>query len=440
MKNKQNKEKKNISLLRWKNTVFVSAVSLILCCMIGCGRVMEEETFEPPVAVEVQELESTQAIEVSEFLDETTEELTEVIDPAEESEKSQEEPIEESSDELPDSSITLIMVGDVLMHTPVTESGLAEDGTYHYEHLFANVKDLIKDADIAMVNQEVILGGTAIGLSGYPAFNAPFEVGDALADAGFDVVLHATNHALDKGEKGIRNCLEFWRDRYPEMKIAGIYGDWESYNNGVAFIEQDGIKIAILNYTYGTNGIPLPKDAPYLVNLLDRAKIASDVKKAKQEADFVVLCPHWGTEYRHDPDESQKEWAKYFADLDVDLVIGAHPHVIEPVEWVDDTLVYYSLGNFVNATSGTGNGVADRMLGSMAVVHITKEDDKVKISDYESIPLVSHLEHGYGNITVYPMEEYTTELASKNWIVEQDGNFSLEYLQNLWSRVMERRR
>ena len=114
--------------------------------------------------------------------------------------------------------------------------------------------------------------------------------------------------------------------------------------------------------------------------------------------------------------------------------------MIEPVEWVGDTLVYYSLGNFVNATSGTGNGVADRMLGSMAVVHITKEDDKVKISDYESIPLVSHLEHGYGNITVYPMEEYTTELASKNWIVEQDGNFSLEYLQNLWSRVMERRR
>ena len=421
MKKKQNKEKKNISLLRWKNTVFVSAVSLILCCMIGCGRVMEEETFEPPVAVEVQELESTQAIEVSEFPDETTEELTEVIDPA-------------------DSSITLIMVGDVLMHTPVTESGLAEDGTYHFEHLFANVKDLIEDADIAMVNQEVILGGTALGLSGYPAFNAPFEVGDALADAGFDVVLHATNHALDKGEKGIRNCLGFWQECYPEMKIVGIYGDWESYNNGVTFIEQDGIKIAILNYTYGTNGIPLPKDAPYLVNLLDRAKIASDVEKAKQEADFVVICPHWGTEYRHDPDESQKEWAKYFADLDVDLVIGAHPHVIEPVEWVDDTLVYYSLGNFVNATSGTGNGVADRMLGSMAVVHITKEDDKVKISDYESIPLVSHLEHGYGNITVYPMEEYTTELASKNWIVEQDGNFSLEYLQNLWSRVMERRR
>lgn len=452
MKNKQNKEKKNISLLRWKNTVFVSTVSLILCCMIGCGRVMEEETFEPPVAVEVQELESTQAIEASDTIEESIEETIqkkdesnnsnelELDDPAEESEKSQEEPIEESSDELPDSSITLIMVGDVLMHTPVTESGLAEDGTYHYEHLFANVKDLIRDADIAMVNQEVILGGTALGLSGYPAFNAPFEVGDALADAGFDVVLHATNHALDKGEKGIRNCLGFWQECYPEMKIAGIYGDQESYNNGVIFIEQDGIKIAILNYTYGTNGIPLPKDAPYLVNLLDRAKIASDVEKAKQEADFVVLCPHWGTEYRHDPDESQKEWARYFADLDVDLVIGAHPHVIEPVEWVDDTLVYYSLGNFVNATSGTGNGVADRMLGSMAVVHITKEDDKVKISGYESIPLVSHLEHGYGNITVYPMEEYTTELASKNWIVEQDGNFSLEYLQNLWSRVMERRR
>ena len=435
---------------------------VILCYVIGCGRYDESiDEIEKPIAVESLRLEEIQTSkeEEADLPEESIkEEESEETDLPEESIKDGQGKEEESYRET--SEVTLVMVGDVLMHTPVTESGLAEDGTYHYDHLFAHVKNLIEDADIAIVNQEVILGGTELGLSGYPTFNAPYEVGDALADAGFDVVLHATNHALDKGEKGIRNCLAFWQQFHPEMKVVGIHPDQESYDD-VTFIEQHGIKIAILNYTYGTNGIALPKDAHYIVDLLDREKIAEDVEKAKEEADFVVLCPHWGTEYRLEPDASQKEWASYFADLGVDLVIGAHPHVIEPVEWVkvasdaEDVridpnkmdisetdkktgmLVYYSLGNFVNATSGVGDGVANRMLGSMAIVHITRVDDKVIISENESIPLVSHLEHGYGNITVYPLEQYTQELASKNWIVEQDGNFSLEYLQNLWKRVMK---
>ena len=402
-------------------------ICVILCGMTGCGWSDEiADLPDAPILIESQSLEEVQATQEAQATQETqgTQESNqeEAQDEEAQPEIETNQNIEDQNIEDHDTEITLVMVGDVLMHTPVTESGLAEDGTYHYEHLFAHVKDQIEDADIAMVNQEVILGGAELGLSGYPAFNAPYEVGDALADAGFDVVLHATNHALDKGEKGIRNCLAFWQQFHPDMKVVGIHPDQESYDD-VTFI------------------------APYIVNLLEREKIARDVKKAKEEADFVVVCPHWGTEYKHDPDAGQKEWASYFADLSVDLVIGAHPHVIEPVEWVnttsevDDvstgTLVYYSLGNFVNATSGVGDGVADRMLGSMAVVHLIKEDDKVTISDYESVPLVSHLEHGYGNITVYPLEQYTQELASKNWIVEQDGNFSLEYLQNLWERVMK---
>lgn len=315
------------------------------------------------------------------------------------------------------------------------------DGTLNYDHLFAHVKERIEGADIAIVNQEVILGGEELGLSGYPCFNGPYEVADALVDSGFDVILHATNHALDKGEKGIRNCLAYWKGHYPQIQVAGINEGQAAQDEQLVIVEKNGIKAAILNYTYGTNGISLPASAPYLVNMLDKEKIAQDVAVAKEQADFVVVCPHWGTEYRHSPDQSQQKWASYFAELGVDLVIGTHPHVIEPVEWVEGvnghrTLVYYSLGNFVNATSGQGAGVADRMLGEMAEVRLIQDEDgSVSIDTCETYPIVSHLKSGAQGITVYPLEAYTPALAAENEIILQDAEFSLEYLQKVWEDV-----
>ena len=339
------------------------------------------------------------------------------------------------------SQLSLVMVGDVLLHTPVLESGRLPDDTYCYDHLFQYVKPQVEAADIAIVNQEVILGGTELGLSGYPCFNGPYEVADALAGCGFDVVLHATNHALDKGEKGVRNCLDYWENEYPQIQVAGINKSKEAQENEVVIVEKNGIKVAILNYTYGTNGISLPSSAPYLVNLLDKEKIEKDVTFAKEMADFVVVCPHWGTEYQHAPDKNQQKWAAYFADLGVDLVIGTHPHVIQPVEWVEgengnQALVYYSLGNFVNATSGQGSGVADRMLGAMAEVRLVKnEEGMVIIDSFEALPLVTHLESGEQKITVYPLEDYTAELENGNEIIMQDSSFSIDYLKQIWNEV-----
>ena len=297
------------------------------------------------------------------------------------------------------------------------------------------------EADLALVNQEVILGGTELGLSGYPRFNGAYEVGDALANSGFDVILHATNHALDKGEEGLRNCLSFWNSKYPKIAVAGIHGSWEEQNQ-ITIVENQGIRLAVLNYTYSTNGISMPQEAPYLVSMLDKEKIAADVALAKEQADFIIVCPHWGTEYHHEPDKKQQSWAQYFADLGVDLVLGTHPHVIEPVEWVtgkdgNQTLVYYSLGNFVNATSGTGEGVADRMLGAMARVTLHRDEEgKVFIKTFDAEPLVSHVKSGIQGITVYPMEEYTPSLEQENEIIKQDNNFSIEYLVQVWNQVM----
>ena len=339
-----------------------------------------------------------------------------------------------------ESFVTLKMVGDVLLHTPVSDSGKMSDGSYNYDHLFKNVKEDISSADIALVNQEVILGGTEMGLSGYPAFNGAFEVGDSIVKAGFDVVLHATNHAIDRGKKGLINCLNFWESRYPEIAILGINKTQEEQDT-VFICEKNGIKIAILNYTYGTNGIAMPVDMPFAVNLIDKNKIAKDIEFAETNADITIVCPHWGVEYTHSENSNQTELATYFAELGADVIIGTHPHVIQPVKWVEASngnkaLVYYSIGNFINCTSEYGNTVADRMVGAIANVTIKKASDgSVIISDYSVTPLVTQMLFGTAEITTYKLEDYNQELASKNEVITRDERFSYDFCVNLCNEV-----
>ena len=332
-------------------------------------------------------------------------------------------------------SVNIKMVGDVLLHERVVESGLSPDGTYNFDHLFKHVRDDIESADIASVNQEVILGGKELGLTGYPSFNGPFEVGDALVLAGFDIVLHGTNHALDKGSRGVVSCCNFWRNSYPDISFIGISDSADDPNN-ICIKEANGIRIAFINYTYGTNGIPLPAGYPNAVTYLDEATIRSDTAYAEENADFTVVLPHWGTEYVHEPDENQKRWAALFAECGVDLVIGTHPHVTEPVEMIGSMPVYYSIGNFVNSTAQTGAGIADRMVGAIADVTLTRDDTgKVYIESYGVIPTVTHLSDGFGGVTTYKLSDYTEELAGENLIKASDPAFSLEYCQKLNAQI-----
>lgn len=340
-----------------------------------------------------------------------------------------------------DTSVSLVMVGDMLMHMGVVKSGYLEDGSRNYDHLFQNVEDLIKDADIAIVNQETILGGEDLNFTGYPRFNSPFEVGDAIVNAGFNVVLHATNHALDKDKQGILNCLSYWETNHPEIAVLGIQDKKQSQENIFVF-EKNDIKIAILNYTYGTNGLPLPEDMPYCVNLLDKERVKNDLLKAKEIADFIVVCPHWGTEYSHSVSSYQKDWAQFFLDNDVDLVIGSHPHVIEPVELFEredghKMLVYYSLGNFVNATNSYKSNIADRMVGAMAKVKITKNGTtkETYISEYGIEPLINHYQYGVGYMSCYKLSDYTDELVQKSETINRDSRFSVSFSYDLCNEV-----
>ena len=337
--------------------------------------------------------------------------------------------------------VDILMVGDILLHENVQNSGKLPDGTYNYDHLFENVITDIQSADIAIANQEVILGGTELGLSGYPAFNGPFEVGDALVNAGFDVILHATNHTLDRGKKALLNCLEYWEINHPEVAVLGAFDSQEDYDNSIYVYEEDGLKIAILNYTYGTNGIPSPSDMPFAVARLEEEKVISDLQKAEGLADFTVVCPHWGTEYQHKQSAEQEKWANLFMEYGADLVIGTHPHYIQPVEMLtgengEEMLVYYSIGNFINSTNESGRGTADRMVGAMAHVTIAKnEAGEAYIKDYGVEPLVTQLLYGAQEITTYKLSDYTEELASQNEILKKDSVFNLTFCQELCEDV-----
>lgn len=359
-------------------------------------------------------------------------------------EESSEISVEEPSPS-PTPEYKIIMVGDVLLHTPVEESCRQSDGSYDYDSLFAHTKETIEAADLALVNQEVIIGGAGLGISGYPCFNADFSLCDSLVETGFDVICHATNHAMDKGRAGLVNCAEYWKNNYPQITVLGIHDTAETSTTGGAdpvILELPDMRIAILNYTYGTNGISLPEGMPYAVDLLDEKQVAADIQRAEELADFTIVCPHWGTEYRLTPDASQEKWTKIFAENGADLVLGTHPHVIEPIEWVTDEesnqemLVYYSLGNFVNWTSGIGEGVANRMVGGMAEVTLTKNGNgEVEIEDYGVRPLVSHVTSGPGGVTTYFLEDYSEELAEENEIISQDPDFSFAYCIDLCDTV-----
>lgn len=424
---------------------FILAIMITMCLsLVGCGNQESQHVSRQSLSndeeisnvSEVLHSEESFPESVESSIGEAVSELSEVTSFEAPPTATESASIEETAP-----AVSLIMVGDILLHTPVEKSALQADGSYDFTAIFSETKELIQEADLALVNQEVIIGGEELGISGYPAFNAPYAIGDALVDAGFDVICHGTNHALDKGSRGLTNCLAFWEENYPDIAVLGIHDSQESQDS-IYIYEQDGIRIAILNYTYGTNGIPLPSDMPYAVDMLEQEQVVEDIAKAEELADFTIVCPHWGTEYELGVSSMQKKWTQIFLENGVDLVLGTHPHVIEPIEWVTDEetgremLVYYSLGNFVNWTSGTGTGVANRMVGGMAQVTIEmSEDGETFIADYGVEPLVCHLQEGTNGVTVYPLEEYTEELGSSNEIGKQDNNFSLEYCEALCRKV-----
>lgn len=335
------------------------------------------------------------------------------------------------------SIVSLVAVGDNLIHNSVLKSGRINDSTYNFDRLFDVMRDDFQEADIAIINQETILGGDFRPYDGYPNFNSPNELGDAIVKSGFDVVLQASNHTLDVGTQGVLNCIEYWK-KQDDITYLGI-NDSQEERETIRVIERNGIRIALLNYTYGLNGRILPKDKPYLVNLIDTTMIKSDLEKAEILADFTIVFPHWGVEYVYKPNKEQTSLAKMMVRYGADLIIGTHPHVLQPIEWIETSngnkaLCYYSLGNYTSGQKAT-----PRVLGGMAKIEIKRINDSVFINNAGVVPLITHYEwvNGTSLHQTYKLSEYTERLEKRHSLNYYDSTFSVRALKDLSEQIVK---
>lgn len=265
------------------------------------------------------------------------------------------EPVDMAPQTLPNPTVTLCAVGDIMMHEGQIWSGHDPNtDTFDYTHFFNEVKPVIAEADIAIANLETTLGGKELKYTGYPMFNSPDALAATIKDAGFDVVVTSNNHCLDRGEKGILRTLQVLEEY--SLCAVGTNASPEGVEQ-IPTKEANYIKISFLAYTYGTNGIPIPKGKPYLVNLIEEERILKDIGKARTQSDAVVVYLHFGQEYKLTPSKEQKQLAQLLLENGADLVLGSHPHVVQPGEWVlveedgEQIKKYaaYSLGNFISA-------------------------------------------------------------------------------------------
>lgn len=277
--------------------------------------------------------------------------------------------------------VSFLCAGDNLIHTSLLHK--EEQG---YDSFYERIKPKIEAADFASLNQETIFVEDRGLISDYPRFGTPVEVGDAIAAAGFDIVTLANNHVLDKGLYGIKVTSAFY-DKQEGMTYLGINPpgqEEQTPEDAVKIVEKNGIRVALLNYTYGTNGLPSPKEYPYVVERFsDEERVKKQLSYARTNADAVIVFAHWGTEYSTETDEKQQYWSDILLEYGVDVVIGTHPHVLQPYEmrtWEDghQMLVYYSLGNLIS-----GQTREDCQIGGLAEFTIVKSPQgQVTIEDY----------------------------------------------------------
>lgn len=342
-------------------------------------------------------------------------------------------------------SAKLVAVGDNLMHRSCTLSAKNADGTYDFTKHFANMADIFKAADLAVISQDTVLGGIELGATSTETgiFNTAVELADGMADAGINVVLAANNHIMDEGSAGLNTMMSYFSTKYPDITLLGVNNSREAKDEPV-YVETNNIKIAMINYSYGSNQTADLDASPYLLNQYDENWLSDILKQAREEADFIIAFPFWGEQNSMDYTQEQERQAQFLADNGVDLIIGSYPHVVEPVKWItaengDRTLVYYSLGNFQSIQNTVEN-----MLGGQANITISKEEDGTHISDYSLDFVVTHYEQResseyYDIVTTYPLADYTSDLAARHGMsVSGNEEFDLASLQGLSSQILSK--
>lgn len=348
-----------------------------------------------------------------------------IVDP-EKPEVIEEEPVVVEVDPEPEKRVSFYGLGDNLIHSFVYRYAYQRDGSYDFTPIYQNLAADIQAADISYINQETVLGGDHKGFSGYPNFNTPSDMANSLASLGFDVVNGSNNHSLDMGTDGLINSLAYWAEIEDDVLFTGVFKSQEERDT-IPVIEREDVKISFLSYTYGTNGHV--SDSSYHINYFNRDLITADVKRAQELSDFVVLAAHWGDEYTLAPNAMQLEYAQLCADLEVDVVLGSHPHAIQPIEWITgetghQTLVIYSLGDVMSSA------IKDiTLLGGSVNFDFVKSGEDKGIENVYFEPNIIHYEAATpGNINtrtnfkVIKLKDYTPELEQRHALNGHEGN------------------
>ena len=319
---------------------------------------------------------------------------------------------------------SIVMVGDALIHDSIYKDAYKGNNVYDFSQMFTYIEPIIQEYDIRYYNQESIIGGKRLGISTYPRFNSPDEIGETLVSIGFNLVSLANNHTLDKNEAGVLYSVNFWK-KQEGVYTAGSYESWEERNR-VTIFEKKDITFAFLSYTMRTNGLKPPSGKEYLINVYSDDIVAKDIEKAKNNAEVIIVAIHWGDEYKHTPNAEQKRIATYLSNLGVHLIIGAHPHVVQPVGYINETLVIYSLGNFIAAQRTIG---IDKMIGLMVGVEIVVDEDSNVSFENLNYKLTYTYSNNFTNYKVIPFENLTEQLLRNYKALEE------EYLQKVEKEV-----
>ena len=255
----------------------------------------------------------------------------------------------------PDVTFTLTAIGDIMCHnTQYWDAYQKETDTYDFSYVFENVKDYIAAGDVSIANIETSFAGKERGYSNYPVFNSPDELARDVKATGLDIITTAGNHCLDMGYSGLSRTIDVLKNNGIEQ--LGTYKSQEERDT-IFIKDVKGIKIAFIDYTYGTNGIPVPSGKEYCVNLIDKNLIKKDIESAKsQNVDMIVACMHWGDEYKTKANKEQEDLADFLFKNGVNVIIGNHPHVLEQMEkrtvtledgTTQDGFVIFACGNFI---------------------------------------------------------------------------------------------
>ena len=329
-----------------------------------------------------------------------------------------------------ETDVNLLFAGSIFLNQRAYKSGAKPDNTFNYNHFFTHIINDIKSADLAIVNQETVFYINPEETKFEKKItNTPKEIGDAIANAGFKIVLHASHYSYLHKEKGIINTVNFWKNNYPNITALGISSTIEESQNDYYIFQRQNLKIGIINFS-GFAGNSIPSKNKFMINTISRQKVENCISKLKRETDFVIVCINWGERDSHNPGKKQISMAKLLASYGVDLIIGNHPSFINPVSYIKSengskTLVFWSLGLLVGDDKKKYS-----VLGALANIVISKGNGKAYLSSYNLVPIINHKVDNE-NYSVYKLSDYNEELG-----LQVEKKFSLKKIKEVCNKVM----